>query len=164
MAQTHNRRIRSRSGFSLIEVTLALGIMAFAAVAIMGLLPIGLTASQRSTSTTAAARLAAEVQSELQQVGLSSFATNTTAFDADGRLVRDMNGATVPGTTTPPVYDVYRAVQMCPLPGTNAGTLQRVVVQVVKNPSQQTLARGPDGLVTVPVGLEERSYQFHVVQ
>lgn len=148
-------------GFSLVEVVLALGVLSFVAVVIMGLIPSGLASAQRSSHSTVATRLAAEVQSELQQVGLASFATNTTSFDADGRIVRDLSGATV--ADTPPVYDVYRSVQSCPLPGTNTGALQRVVVQVVKNPGQQSLPRA-NGLVTVPAGMEERSYQFHVVQ
>jgi uncharacterized protein (TIGR02598 family) len=153
---------QNASGFSLIEVTIALGILAFVAVSVLGLIPTGLASAQRSGHATVATRLAAEVQAELQQVGLASFSTNTTAFDVDGRIVLDLNGATV--STTPPVYDVYRTVQACPLPGASTGTLQRIVVQVVKNPGRQSLSRGADQLVTVPTGLEERSYQFHVVQ
>jgi uncharacterized protein (TIGR02598 family) len=155
---------KNSSAFSLVEVTMALGILGFVAVVILGLIPAGLASSQRSNQTTVATRLAAEVQSELQQVGLASFSTNTTSFDADGRMVRDLNGKTIPGTTTPPVYDVYRTVQTCALPGANTGVLQRVVVQVVKTPGHHTLPRAGSGLVAVAPGLDERSYQFHVAQ
>jgi len=150
--------------FSLVEVTMALGIMSFVAVATLGLIPTGLASSQRSSQTTIAARLAAEVQSELQQVGFASFSTSTTSFDADGRMVQDPNGATVPGTTTPPVYDVYRTVQSCGLPGSTNWALQRVVVQVVKNPGRQALSRSASGLIAASAGLDERSFQFHVAQ
>jgi uncharacterized protein (TIGR02598 family) len=171
MAQAHCRRIRSLSGFSLIEVTLALGVMAFAVVAIMGLLAIGLTSSQRSTSTTAAARLAAEVQSELQQVGLASFFVGDTSFNVEGRIASyyDNGGNLVlvydgQGKPISQVYDVCRTVLNCNLPGATTSPLKRVVVQVLNNPGRQPLLRNPSsGLVNVPSGMEELTFEFHVV-
>ena len=80
-------RLKTRKAFSLVEVTIAMGVMAFAAITIMALIPNGLTAASRSSHTTVAARLAAEVQSEIQQVGLASFPTDTTYFDADGKIL-----------------------------------------------------------------------------
>ena len=141
--------------FSLIEVTIAMGVMAFAAIAILGIIPNGLAAATRSSQTTIAARLASEVQSEIQQVGLASFATNTTYFDGDGKILTGTAGA---------VYYVYRSVEACPLPGAAAGSFQKVIVQVVKNPAGQTFpVDATTGLRTIPVGLEERTFQFHVL-
>lgn len=130
-----------------------MGVMAFCALAIMGLIPTGLTTATRSASTTTSARLAAEVQSEIQQVGLASFSTNTTWFDVDGKILPNSTGA---------IYDVYRSVQNCNLSGSSTTTLKRVVVQVVKNPGRQVLSLGTNGLYTAPAGLEERTFQFHV--
>jgi hypothetical protein len=53
-------------GFSLIEVALALGVAAFALVAIFGLLPIGLNSNHASTEQTAAATLAAGLVADLR--------------------------------------------------------------------------------------------------
>ena len=50
----HNQ-VTVRGGFSLIEVTLALGIIAFALVALMGLLPTGLSTQQQSQEEAEAA-------------------------------------------------------------------------------------------------------------
>lgn len=51
-SRTHIRR-----GFSLIEVVLALGVMAFALVAILGVFPAGLAANRSSISDTRAAEI-----------------------------------------------------------------------------------------------------------
>ena len=54
------------AGFSLIEVALALGVAAFALVAIIGLIPIGLNSNQTSSEQTAAAGLAAGIVADLR--------------------------------------------------------------------------------------------------
>jgi len=150
----HGRALR-KGGFSLVEVTIAMGVMAFAAIAILGIIPNGLAAATRSSQTTIAARLASEVQSEIQQVGLAAFPTNETYFDGDGKILANTSGA---------VYYVYRSVQDCPLPGASAGSFKRVVVQVVKNPAGQTFPLDATGLRTIPSGMDERTFQFHVLQ
>lgn len=152
------RDAQERVGFSLIEVTIAMGVMAFAAIAILGIIPNGLTAATRSSQTTIAARLAAEVQSEIQQVGFASFSTNstnTTYFDGDGKLLPNNTGA---------VYDVYRSVEDCSLPGAPTASFKKVIVQVVKNPAGQTFpVDATTGLRTIPNGMDERTFQFHVL-
>jgi uncharacterized protein (TIGR02598 family) len=146
---------RGEDGFSLIEITIAMGVMAFAAIAILGIIPNGLSAAMRSSQTTIAARLASEVQSEIQQVGLASFPTNTTYFDGDGKILASTSGA---------VYYVYRSVEACSLPGASAGSFQKVIVQVVKNPAGQTFpVDATTGLRTIPSGTDERTFQFHVL-
>jgi len=137
---------------------MALGIMSFAAIVILGILPTGLTSSQRANRVTVGSRLAAEVQSELQQVGLSSFATTTTSFDVEGRIVTAAQG------TTAPVYDVYRSVQSGLLPGVSGtNSLKRILVQVVDNPARRVLTTSTDGSVEIPPGMEASSYPFYVV-
>ena len=146
---------RGEGGFSLIEVTIAMGVMAFAAIAILGIIPNGLAAATRSSQTTIAARLASEVQSEIQQVGLASFATDTTYFDGDGKILTSTPGA---------VYYVYRSVEDCLLPGASSGSFKKVIVQVVKNPAGQTFpVDATTGLRTIPSGMDERTFQFHVL-
>lgn len=54
------------SGFSLVEVALALGVAVFALVAIIGLIPVGLNSNQTSSEQTAAAGLAAALVTDLR--------------------------------------------------------------------------------------------------
>src|SRR5437773_8183613 len=70
------------SAFSLVEVVLALGVISFALVAIIGLLPIGLASGRGTIQETRANHLAEEVFSTLRSqpftnVGLASFSSNS---------------------------------------------------------------------------------------
>ena len=66
-----------RRGFSLVEVTLALGVAAFALVAIFGLLPTGLMSNQASIEQMAAAGIASGIVTDLQAAPVSIPPTNT---------------------------------------------------------------------------------------
>ena len=69
-------------GFSLVEVTLALGIAGFCLISLFGLLPIGVNSNQNSVEQTAAASAAASVISDLRSVnsGASGVAVRSPLF------------------------------------------------------------------------------------
>ena len=54
------------SAFSLVEVTLALGVAGFCFIAILGLLPVGVQTNQRAISQTAATGILSSVVSDLR--------------------------------------------------------------------------------------------------
>jgi uncharacterized protein (TIGR02598 family) len=56
---------RKPCGFSLVEVVLALGVIAFSLVAILGVFPTGLAANRLSVSDTRAAQLASAVSATI---------------------------------------------------------------------------------------------------
>ena len=60
------RRI-SPAAFSLVEVTVALGVMAFVMLAIFGLVPIGLSSNATALQQTAAVNLATGIIADLRQ-------------------------------------------------------------------------------------------------
>ena len=62
----------AKAGFSLAEVTLALGIAAFCLIAVFGLLPVGMTSNQISTEQTTAASLVTAVAADLRATLLTS--------------------------------------------------------------------------------------------
>jgi uncharacterized protein (TIGR02598 family) len=88
---------RSNCAFSLVEVTLALGIAAFCLIAIFGLMPIGVQTNRNATSQTAATNITAGVVADLRatpkanttstQFGIT-FGTNPSPlyFDASGQF------------------------------------------------------------------------------
>ena len=92
-----NRRIHFGSGFSLVEVTLALGVTAFCLLALFGLLPLGLQANQNSTSQTAATSVLPSVIADLRatprtsptssQYDITFGTAKSLFFDAEGRAV-----------------------------------------------------------------------------
>ena len=66
------------SGFSLIEVTLAMGVAAVSLLVIFSLLPIGLQTNQRSIEQTASADILSAVAADLRASPVTSPRGNTT--------------------------------------------------------------------------------------
>ena len=56
------------AGFSLVEVVLAIGVVSFAMMAVLGTLPVGLKSSRESRGQVATANIARQIQGELQQI------------------------------------------------------------------------------------------------
>lgn len=71
-------RLKSRA-FSLVEIVLALGIISFAIVGIMGLFPAAMKSAQESQRETRAALIARQIFSDLKtHRGTNTFIANTT--------------------------------------------------------------------------------------
>jgi uncharacterized protein (TIGR02598 family) len=60
------RFLNPASGFSLVEVTLALGVAAFCLIAVLGMLPIGLKTQQASVQQTTANTIISEILADLR--------------------------------------------------------------------------------------------------
>jgi uncharacterized protein (TIGR02598 family) len=94
--------------FSLVEVTLALGIAAFCLIAVFGLMPVGLQTNRNAKSQTRATNLMAAVMADLRATprGKSSslqfcIPLNTSSpppfyFDSEGRCSSNLAGSTSP--------------------------------------------------------------------
>src|SRR4051794_29153012 len=65
---------RNSQAFSLVEVVLALGVVAFAIVAILGVLPIGLRTGHSAQDETRAAQIAQDIFSSLASQVPQNFA------------------------------------------------------------------------------------------
>ena len=62
------------TSFTLVEVVLAIGIVAFAIVAIFGVLPVGLSASHSSQDDTRSGQIAQDVLTSLASQAQTNFA------------------------------------------------------------------------------------------
>ena len=60
------RSINFQAAFSLVEVTLALGVAAFCLIAVVGLVPVGVQTNRNATSQTAATNILSGVVSDLR--------------------------------------------------------------------------------------------------
>lgn len=88
--------IRSLASFSLVELTLALGIAAICIIAVFGLLPVGLKANHNAISQSASASIIAAVVADMRatpraattstQYGVSFGVTKTLYFDNAGGI------------------------------------------------------------------------------
>ena len=97
------RSISVAAAFSLVEVTLALGIAAFCLIAVFGLMPVGVQTNRNATSQTAATNILAAVVADLRatpttctkstQFGIQFGAPTTLYFDGQGRASCDSAGS-----------------------------------------------------------------------
>ena len=71
---------RFRSGFSLIEITLALAITSVCLLAILGLMSVGFRAGQQARDYTVIAGASSWVMSKIQAPTTTNFALPSTVF------------------------------------------------------------------------------------
>jgi uncharacterized protein (TIGR02598 family) len=91
-------KTRSPSAFSLIELTLALGVAAFCLIAVFGLLPVGMQTNRNATSQTAATNIIASVIADMRattsstspQYGITFGTATTLYFDAAGQFTTSL--------------------------------------------------------------------------
>jgi uncharacterized protein (TIGR02598 family) len=89
------RRSCGNSGFSLVEVVLAMGIIAVAFIPLMGLLPMGLTTSRQAIDTTIEAQIIQQMTGQAQETNWSTL----TGLNASSMLYFDANGNTLPASS-----------------------------------------------------------------
>lgn len=91
--QTHERS--SIEAFSLVEVTIALGIAAFAVLSIIALLPTGLNVLRSSMDTTLQVQIFSLLSAEIEQVPFERLPTYASSgpygFDSDGQRTTTTN-------------------------------------------------------------------------
>jgi uncharacterized protein (TIGR02598 family) len=73
------RAAREAQGFSLVEIVLALGVIAFALIAVLGAFPVGLTTQHSAQDDTRAAQIAGDILSSIASQAQASWPnTNIT--------------------------------------------------------------------------------------
>ena len=119
--------LRRVHAFSLVELTLALGVAAFCLIAVFGLVPVGVQTNRNATSQTAATNILSSVVSDLRASPQTSSNTprygirktktekTTVCFDGQGQF-KTILGQDVPcpatfvppgGVTTTSRYRLY---------------------------------------------------------
>lgn len=141
---TKRRRLSLNQGFSLIEVTMALGIVAFAFTSLLGLLPLGLNIFRDAMETSVTSRIFQRIGGDLQQSDfdtLSAASQQVRYFDEQGNELSSTKGS---------IYWAKAQVfSGADLPGTSNNTdLSRVLIQIARNPSGITVPEDAQGLWT----------------
>lgn len=122
--------MKSPRAFSLVEVVLALGIFAFAIIALFGLISASLQSSRESASDLSLGLMTQTVSSVLKMEGFASAATNAAYgtntsdiffFNSDGELARGAGGKPVSAAQTNSFFTcAVTRVQPAGLSTTNA--------------------------------------------
>ena len=140
--------------FSLVEIALSLGIMAFALLAVFGLMPLGMTTFKKTMDLSVGSQIAQRVIGDAQQSDFDALVTPpgagtpaTVAFAAQLRYFDDQGEE---GLSSQPgmIYVVNtRVVPATSVPdvGGSSGSVRNVdiatvTVQVANNPGHKTLA------------------------
>lgn len=90
-------KVRTRNAFSLVEVTLALGVAAFSLLVIFSLLPVGLQTNQRSIVQTASVDILSAVAADLRATPITTPRGNATTSTQFGISIPAAGNT---GTTT----------------------------------------------------------------
>ncbi len=180
LAQATPNRIawhrRGRAGFSLVEITLAIGIVAFAFVGLFALLPAGLTTFRQAMDTSVGAQIAQRIAGELQETDYFTVLKNCEPslydyrnsdsqvgllprryFDDQGNEV-EVSNPTQPTSNERAsiLYDVIVRVsraRQVPTEGSGgesrlgSANLSTITVQVVTNPAGAPLNLTPELLL-----------------
>jgi type II secretory pathway pseudopilin PulG len=138
------RRLSAKSGFSLVEITLALGVAAFCLVAILGMLPVGLKTQHAGSQQTTANAIISQILGDLRAdvrlppgqqaksqestagLGLhghwGAVATpDTLYFTNEGKQTGNLN-------STPPADAAFRATITYRLPPTDTTSLASITI------------------------------------
>lgn len=94
-----NNSLRSSAAFSLVEVTLALGIAALCLIAVLGLMPVAALTNRNATSQTAATNVIASVIADMRatasstspQYGITFGTPKTLYFDGAGQFTTSLD-------------------------------------------------------------------------
>lgn len=134
---------RHLQAFSLVEVTIAIGIVAFAFIGLFGLIPTGLNTFRKAIDTSVGSQIAQRVINEAQQTEFSVLTSGSAAslryFDDQGNEV---------ATSTNAIYEVNTfVVPVTPVlyaTGTtnSNGNIATVTVQIVNNPAHLNISSG----------------------
>lgn len=130
IAQTKRSHAKQKA-FSLIEVTLAIGIVAFAMIPLLGLVPVGLNAAQSSMRETANTHILNQISGGLDRL---PFGDRIDQYIAQ-TLYFDYNGAPVP-TAAESIFTVSMTALAPSFPGSGQLTginqyLKRVRVNIL---------------------------------
>jgi uncharacterized protein (TIGR02598 family) len=127
------------AAFSLVETTLAIGVVAFALVAMLGLMPVGLTSFRQAMDASTSSRIIQRVSADLRQGSSVQPQQPILYFDEQGD---EMTSASSDGKKA--LYHVNTLIQPATsLPGGASSSLTTVTVEIVKNPKSGAVPRDP---------------------
>lgn len=147
---------RDRRGFSLVEATLSVGLLSFAFIVLLGLLPAGLTVFREAMDTSVTAQIAQRVAADLQESDYFALRRQASLTDDEtvsyGTLPRrffDDQGNEIPTAKDgkPSEYDRPRTlyeVHVRLAGRADSRNLSTAVIQIVNNPAGKELKEDPE--------------------
>lgn len=143
-----------RRAFSLVEVTLALGIISFALVALLGTMPVGLNTMRQAALQTTESQIVREVSANALMTSYTNYSGKSFFYDDEGVLLTN-------SPAPPPTATRYWVTAICTSPvfpgSTNApdtspltNSLSALQLQVVAG-SSATAANKSTNIYTIQI-------------
>ena len=132
--KTFGPKRKSANAFSLIEVTLALGIIGFAFVALFGMLPVGLSQFSGAVSDMVTTQIAQGVLASSRQANFTQIAAGTNYYDDQGKQLETQgSGSSVYNAVVTVNYFDQVALPLVntPTPSADKGAAVAAIVKVV---------------------------------
>jgi uncharacterized protein (TIGR02598 family) len=117
-------------GFSLVEVTIALGVMSISLLTLFALLPVGLKANQSSISQTAATSILSAVVSDMRATPKTSVASTQFAISFGSSKTIYFDSEAVPAAS-PTVTSRYRVTVTFPTSPAGARSAMYSSIQII---------------------------------
>ena len=132
-------RDAERAGFSLVEVTIAIGLLAFCMVSVMGLLPVAMNISRDAMDRNIEAYMLQTVRADLQGGDYSALGQKKVfLFNTDGILLP--SGAPDPASGYFQIT-AYPATNTALPPDQTAAYLKTVRLDILRQPQNRTNTR-----------------------
>ena len=152
-----------REAFSLVEVTLALGVISFAMIAMVGLIPLGLTTLRQAIDSTTQSEIVQQfsAQTRLTKYTMlgSQYAGVTFYYDSEGTFLTNSSTASPASApsntrywvTANSVSPAYPGSTNAPAASPMANNLAAMSLQIVSAPSAGALVKSTnDYVIMVP--------------
>jgi uncharacterized protein (TIGR02598 family) len=142
------------NAFSLVEVTLALGIVAFSLVTLLGLMPLGLATFHKAVETSISSQIVQQVVTDVEQTDFSQLTTSTSGVTQLGLRYFDDQGNELPSASSPgAIYQVNVVVNATPVLSGGSSTappsLACLTIDIVTNPGNAPLTYNTGSLTVV---------------
>jgi type II secretory pathway pseudopilin PulG len=127
-----------RDAFSLMEVVIALGVVTFALVGLMGLMPVSIDSSRASVNETRAAQIAQRLFTDYKAQSFSgiTFPLYDTSGNATGNsLTPSINLATLSGSSSPTLFQANASGELMVNQGGNVYFIDSPSQPVDSNPA-----------------------------
>jgi uncharacterized protein (TIGR02598 family) len=114
--------IRNRKGFSLIEVTLAIGVISFALLALLGVMPVGMATLRDAMDRTTESQIIRQIGATALLTSYTNlptqFSGTTFYYDQEGTLLGQSPAGRPEGTR----YSAQATLQSPNFPGSSTAT------------------------------------------
>jgi uncharacterized protein (TIGR02598 family) len=127
------RSVLSPSAFSLVELTIAIGVAGFALIAVFGVMPVGVQTNRNATSQTAATNIMAAVVSDLRATPNGLTTSAQFAINIPANAVSPADPPPCSGTQTLYFNGEGQAATVI-----GANSRYRLIVTFVRNPTGAT--------------------------